>query len=330
MKKKKLIALIVPALVIVIIDQVTKHVVRITPSLHNWDIIPGWLSFHYTQNPGMALGMDWASTPVISAIAITATVGIVIYIVRSLDNANIGYLLCMGLVLGGAFGNIIDRLIMGYIGSYGGVLEGHVIDFIHFTLRIDGYPVFPYIFNVADISISVSIIALLLFHQRILPYDENEEQDEAEKQTFDDQKFDSPYLTHGVSGKTGKSKIDAVTREDNTSLDDPVSSDEDARNTEPFDFEGPSDSKSEEENEQSIKFPKVNTELNKKKDQDELSSSPTPSPSPEDTDGEKDQGEGEANKNQGKRQLITFSLLYLSLPIENRQISSALLKINRQ
>ncbi|MDX1639311.1 MAG: signal peptidase II, partial [Balneolaceae bacterium] len=57
----------------------------------------------------------------------------------------------------------------------GGILEGHVIDFIHFTLRIDGYPVFPYIFNVADISISVAIISLLIFHQRILPVeDENE------------------------------------------------------------------------------------------------------------------------------------------------------------
>lgn len=175
--------------------------VRTMPSLQNWDIIPGWLSFHYTQNPGMALGMDWASTPIISAIAITATIGIVIYIIRSLDNANFGYLLCMGLVLGGAFGNITDRLIMGYIGSYGGILEGHVIDFIHFTLRIDGYPVFPYIFNVADISISVSIIALLLFHQRILPYNESDEDEDAEAQNLDEKEYDSPFLNHGISGE---------------------------------------------------------------------------------------------------------------------------------
>ncbi|MDR8390666.1 signal peptidase II [Aliifodinibius sp. S!AR15-10] len=174
MKNQKLIALSVPALIVIIIDQITKHMVRTTPSLQNWDIIPGWLSFHYTQNPGMALGMDWASTPVISGIAILATIGIIVYILRSLDRANIGYLLCMGLVLGGAFGNIIDRLVMGYIGAYGGILEGHVIDFIHFTLRIDGYPVFPYIFNVADISISVAIFSLLLFHQRILPVDDEE------------------------------------------------------------------------------------------------------------------------------------------------------------
>lgn len=165
-------------LIVVIFDQITKHLVRTTPSLQNWEILPGWLAFHYTQNPGMALGMDWATTPIISIIAILATIGILIYIVRSIDRANMGYLACMGLVLGGAFGNIIDRLIMGYIESYGGVLEGHVIDFIHFTLRINGYPVFPYIFNVADIAISMAIILLLLFHRSILPVEDFEKKEE--------------------------------------------------------------------------------------------------------------------------------------------------------
>lgn len=159
-----------------VLDQFTKHLVRISPGLQNWEILPGWLAFHYTQNPGMALGMDWATTPIISIIAILATIGILVYIVRTIDRANMGYLACMGLVLGGAFGNIIDRLIMGYVESYGGLLEGHVIDFIHFTLRIDGYPVFPYIFNVADIAISTAIITLLLFHRSILPVEDYEEE----------------------------------------------------------------------------------------------------------------------------------------------------------
>jgi signal peptidase II len=75
----------------------------------------------------------------------------------------------MGLILGGAVGNIIDRLSMGYVESYGGLLEGHVVDFIHFNLTISGYPVFPYIFNVADMAISTAIIAMLVFHQKIMP-----------------------------------------------------------------------------------------------------------------------------------------------------------------
>lgn len=169
MKRSKIIAFAVPIVIVVILDQLTKHWVRLSPNLHNWDIIPGWLSLNYTQNPGMALGMRWASTEVISVIAIVATLGILTYVLYNRHQANRGYLFCMGLVLGGAFGNIIDRLVMANIESYGGVLQGHVVDFIHFDLVISGYPVFPYIFNVADIAISTAIIAMILFHKRIMP-----------------------------------------------------------------------------------------------------------------------------------------------------------------
>lgn len=169
MNRTKLTALAVPVFVVVLLDQLTKHWIRLSPSWQNYEIIPGWLAFHYTQNPGMALGMRWASTEVISVIAIIATFGILTYVLYNKDQTTPGYLFCMGLVLGGAFGNIIDRLIMGYIESYGGLLEGHVVDFIHFNLTINGYPVFPYIFNVADIAISTAIISLLVFHKKIMP-----------------------------------------------------------------------------------------------------------------------------------------------------------------
>lgn len=177
MNRNKLVALFTPAVVVVILDQVTKHLVRTTPTLQNWDIIPGWLAFHYTQNPGMAMGMNWFSTPVISVFAILAVSGISMYIWWNRNKASTGYLFCMGLVLGGAFGNIIDRLIMAKIESYGGVLEGHVIDFIHFNLTLNGYPVFPYIFNVADIAISTAIISILVFNKRILPAEESEKEE---------------------------------------------------------------------------------------------------------------------------------------------------------
>lgn len=174
MNRRKLTALAAPVIVIIVLDQLTKHWIRLSPSWHNAEIIPGWLAFHYTQNPGMALGMRWASTEVISTIAIIATIGILSYVLYNRNSATTPYLFCMGLVLGGAFGNIIDRLFMGYLGSYGGLLEGHVVDFIHFTLTVNSYPVFPYIFNVADIAISTAIIAMLLFHQRIMPQVEPE------------------------------------------------------------------------------------------------------------------------------------------------------------
>jgi signal peptidase II len=167
--RRKIAALFAPALIVIFLDQLSKHWIRLNPQWHYADLIPGWLTFNYTQNPGMALGMRWASTEVVSGIAILATIAILSYVLYNREDATIGYLLCMGLILGGAIGNIIDRLIMGYIESYGGILEGHVIDFIHFNLTISGYPVFPYIFNVADVAISTAIIAMLIFHKRIVP-----------------------------------------------------------------------------------------------------------------------------------------------------------------
>lgn len=157
---------------VVIIDQLTKYWIRTSPEWQNWDIIPGWLAFRYTQNPGMALGMRWAPTEVISIIAILATIGILGYVIYTMDRANTSYLVCMGLILGGALGNITDRLMMAQIESYGGILEGHVVDFIFFTLQINDYSVFPYIFNVADMAISCAIITMLIFHNRIMPTDD--------------------------------------------------------------------------------------------------------------------------------------------------------------
>lgn len=176
-----MLTLFVPALVVWILDQVTKHWVRYTLELHHFEIIEGWLAFNYTQNPGMALGMEWISTPAISTIAILATLGILIYLLRTLEHANLSYLFCMGLIVGGALGNITDRLVMGLIEGYGGVLHGHVIDFIHFTLTISGRPVFPYIFNVADIAISTSIISMLVFHRWILPMPEETEREKTDE-----------------------------------------------------------------------------------------------------------------------------------------------------
>ena len=167
----KLLTLLLPAAVVIALDQYTKWLVRTSPELHRWEIIEGWLEFYYTQNSGMAMGIDILPTYVISMISITATIGIFTYLVWTLKQAGLGYLFFMGLVLGGALGNITDRLIMGYIEGYGGLLDGHVVDFIYFSLRINDWTVFPYIFNVADIAISVSIITLLIFGKYLLPED---------------------------------------------------------------------------------------------------------------------------------------------------------------
>ncbi|SMO95217.1 signal peptidase II [Fodinibius sediminis] len=175
MNNNKLWFLFAPVLLVALIDQLTKQLVRTTPSLQNLEIIPGWLVFAYTQNPGMALGIDWFPTWAISLISIVAVAGIFIYVARNLSQATPGYLICMGLILGGALGNIIDRLIMAKIEGYGHILEGRVNDFLYFTYSINRDPVFPYIFNMADVFISTSIILLLVFNRRLLPEPANPE-----------------------------------------------------------------------------------------------------------------------------------------------------------
>lgn len=180
MNRTKFIALLAPAGIVLILDQITKYIIRTSPELQNKVLIEGWLRLYYTQNPGMAMGIDWLPTMVVSSVAILAVTGILVYILRSIDKATTGYLVLMGLILGGAFGNISDRIFMGYVEGNGGVLEGHVVDFIYFSLQIKDWTVFPYIFNVADIGISVSIISLFLFSKKLIPK-EHEEVIEEEK-----------------------------------------------------------------------------------------------------------------------------------------------------
>lgn len=196
--RNKLIALFTPALIVIALDQWTKWIIRTSPEFHRYDIIEGWLMFYYTQNSGMALGIDILDTTVVSLISITATLGIVGYLLYNLKQSSIGYLILMGLVLGGAIGNIVDRLTMGYIEGYGGLLEGHVVDFIFFYLEIFDKTIFPYIFNVADMAISVSVITLLIFNRKFFP-----------KETTESEEL--------LDNETNSQEIEAVKMEPNTS-----------------------------------------------------------------------------------------------------------------
>lgn len=177
-----------PVVIVFIVDQVTKQLVRTNPGLHRVNVIDGWLALNFTKNPGMAMGMDFLSTPVISIVAIVATIAIFAYILSTIKDANMAYLICMGLILGGALGNISDRIFMGIVGGYGGVLDGHVVDFIHFNLTLGETPVFPYIFNVADIAITTAIITMLVFHKRIMP---DPEKNSAEEETAGQEKTEA-------------------------------------------------------------------------------------------------------------------------------------------
>lgn len=214
---KKIGWFIILALVVFILDQWSKYTVRTTPGLHRKTLIDGWLQFNYTSNPGMALGITWADTWIISLVSIAATIIIIFITMRLVSRANKGFMICMGLIIGGAIGNIADRLYMGKVGGYGGILDGHVVDFIHFKLQIGSWDVFPYIFNVADMAISISIITLLIFSKWLIPPDKKSiNADSHPESDFTGTESDSTRNPDKKAGADTPTIIDDSPKEDST------------------------------------------------------------------------------------------------------------------
>jgi signal peptidase II len=110
-------------------------------------VIPHVLWLTFTRNPGAAFGIGTGTTWIFTAVA----VGVVIVILRTARTlASTGWAISLGLLLGGALGNLSDRVFRSP-----GFLRGHVVDWIEL-------PHWP-IFNVADASIVVGgVVAVLL------------------------------------------------------------------------------------------------------------------------------------------------------------------------
>jgi len=137
---------------IVVVDQITKFVVKSTIPLYSKRvIIPNLLDFTHVQNTGAAFGLlNAADFPYKSAvmigIATLALVAISIY-ARQLGAHERLSRYGLALILGGAFGNLIDRAIAGYVVDFVDVYWGEA----HF-----------WAFNVADAAITIGAILVLL------------------------------------------------------------------------------------------------------------------------------------------------------------------------
>jgi signal peptidase II len=135
------------ALAVIALDQLTKHW-AVTSLGTDREIDLFWtLRLNLAFNNGMAFGQGQGFGPV---IAVIATV-VIVYLLVSLqtETSTMGTI-GMGLLIGGAAGNLIDRLFRGD----DGFLQGGVVDFIDFQW-------FP-IFNIADIAINVGAALLIL------------------------------------------------------------------------------------------------------------------------------------------------------------------------
>lgn len=145
---RALVVLAALAIVVWGLDQLSK--IAILGSMQvgeSVDVIGELLQFYLVKNPGAAFSLASGFTWVLSAIAVGVAVFIVIFARRI---RSVAWAIMFGTLLGGALGNLTDRLFREP--SFG---EGHVIDFI----RVWG---FPAIFNVADIAICTAMCLFVL------------------------------------------------------------------------------------------------------------------------------------------------------------------------
>jgi signal peptidase II len=138
--------------VIIVLDQLTKAIVRATLPLHSSvTVIPGLMDFTHVRNTGAAFGILNASnfpfkTVLIGLIAVGALIGVGMY-AASLARHEIMARVGLALIIGGAAGNLIDRVIV-----------GSVVDFVDVYWRTHHF----WAFNVADSAITVGATVMIL------------------------------------------------------------------------------------------------------------------------------------------------------------------------
>ena len=192
----KLSALII-ALVIVI-DQAVKIWVK-THFYYGEELqVTSWFRLLFIENNGMAFGMELGSKLLLTLFRIIASGAFIYYLWRLRSRSDIpkGYIVCIALITAGALGNVIDCVAYGLIfnnplppqvaqlfppdGGYATLFNGRVVDMLYFPLCEWNWPqwmpmiggdhfvFFQPIFNIADASLSVSVIAIILFYARFL------------------------------------------------------------------------------------------------------------------------------------------------------------------
>jgi signal peptidase II len=193
--KGKLAALIVVA--VVVIDQIIKINVKTNMYLHESIRITDWFYIYFTENNGMAFGMQLIDKLFLTTFRIGAVAAIVWYLCKIVKrNFATGFIACLDLVLGGALGNIIDCVFYGLIFSqsssfelaqfvpfgegYTSLLHGRVVDMFYFPIIDTYWPqwmpfvggdhfiFFSPIFNFADAAISCGIIAMIIFYGKTI------------------------------------------------------------------------------------------------------------------------------------------------------------------
>ena len=138
---------------VLVIDQIIKIWVKTTMYLHQSYHITDWFYIYFTENNGMAFGLEIFAKLFLTSFRIAMAVLITWYLsklVRQKEKMKTGFIICLSLVLAGALGNIIDCVFYGEIFTasthstlaslvplgegYGSILEGKVVDMFYFPI----------------------------------------------------------------------------------------------------------------------------------------------------------------------------------------------------
>ena len=173
MKVSRGARLIVLGVLLVVVDQVIKYLVKTNMSLgEQIPVIGNWFRLCFVENEGMAFGMKFGGAVGKFLLSLFRIVlfGVLCWWIASLDRrkkAPTGVLVGLTLITAGALGNIIDCLFYGLIWDYAPFMFGKVVDMFYFPLihNAAGEVIFfSPVFNFADSCVTVGAFYLLLFH----------------------------------------------------------------------------------------------------------------------------------------------------------------------
>jgi len=169
------------SIAIVLGDQMTKFIVKGInipwfglniqglPLGSSRPVIGDLVRLTYIENPGMAFGIDLGGKWFFSIFSIAASIGIALYLYKA-RNEHLAFRTSLAMILGGAVGNLIDRVFYGVLYGEGPLFHGRVVDFIDcdfFNVNMVGYHLTRWpVFNIADASVTCGVILLLLTHRK--------------------------------------------------------------------------------------------------------------------------------------------------------------------
>ena len=134
--------------ILIVLDQVTKSVVASNPAVYgNIEVIPNFFYITFVRNTGAAWSMLAGQRAFLSLLAAVAIFFMLMFLLKEKKNGSRLTTFALGLMIAGAAGNLLDRLMLGYVRV-----------FLNFYIFSYDFPVF----NVADICLTIGV-ALLIF-----------------------------------------------------------------------------------------------------------------------------------------------------------------------